>query len=159
MGIQFGYNAIMQTSSKKRWRQPPSVLPTAATRPGRGLVLALAALLIAPAGWGAHPWFSTRTAGNQSRPVAARPPEQAALPSRPDAKGPATLTNSLFDIVISLYNNPRGDDDGNTQGKIGSEEQDMYEYIIQYFADGVYEATEGKHALRTVRIYRNGRRF
>lgn len=71
-------------------------------------------------------------------------------------KGPATVTNGVFDMVISLYNNPAGDDDGNTQGMPGSESQDAYEYIIQYFADAVFESTEGKHSIGRVRIYRNG---
>ncbi|MDP2990993.1 MAG: VWA domain-containing protein, partial [Kiritimatiellota bacterium] len=36
--------------------------------------------------------------------------------------------------------------------------QDNYEKIIQYTADGIYEATDGAHSLRNVRIYRNGSR-
>lgn len=64
-------------------------------------------------------------------------------------------TPQLFDVVISLESNPTGDDDGNTQGvDPQSAAQDKIERIIQYFADGVYESTEGAHKLRKVRIFR-----
>ncbi len=122
--------------------------------PWSGLGVVLAVLLAATTGWGAHPWFSSHRSGNQSRPVNLR--QFSALQDIQGVKGPATITNGIFNLVITLYNDPKGDNDGNTQGKIGSEEQDVYEYIIQYFADGVYEATEGKHSLGTVRLYRNG---
>lgn len=115
-------------------------------------------LAFVPAGWGAHPWFSSHANGHQERPVAARPlPRSAFHALRPvDPKGPATITNGVFDLVISLYNRPAGDNDGNTQGKPGSESQDAYEYILQYFADAVYESTDGAHSIGTVRIFPGG---
>ena len=62
----------------------------------------------------------------------------------------------LFDLIISLHNSPAGDDDGSTQGTDpGSADQDKIEKIIQYMADGVYEATEGVHKIRQVRIFRD----
>jgi len=120
--------------------------------------LCILAFLLATSGRGAHPWFSTRTAGQQARPVMARPEYLSAFRALrgADPKGPAAVTNGVFDMVISLYNSPPGDDDGNTQGKPGSESQDAYEYILQYFADAVYESTEGKHSIGRVRIYRGG---
>jgi uncharacterized protein YegL len=63
----------------------------------------------------------------------------------------------LFDLTISLYNDPQGDDNGNTQDvDPGSVDQDKYEKIVQHAADAVYESTEGAHALRKVRIFRKG---
>lgn len=62
----------------------------------------------------------------------------------------------LFDVVVSLHDNPAGDDDGNTQNvDPGSAAQDNVERILQHFADGVYESTEGAHKLRKIRIFRN----
>lgn len=121
------------------------------------MALALSVFLTAT-GWGAHPWFSSRTVASQSRPVSARSLSLSAFQGfcGVTPKGPATITNGVFDIVISLYNDPPGDNDGNTQGKPGSESQDAYEYIIQYFADAVYESTEGKHSIGMVRLFRNG---
>ncbi|MBU4200593.1 MAG: VWA domain-containing protein [Verrucomicrobia bacterium] len=114
----------------------------------------LVAWLMTPAAFGKNNWFSGRTVNGQTWPIAAGP--AAAEVERIQNISKAYVTNGLIDIVISLYNNPRGDDDGQTQGNPGSVEQDNYEYIIQYFADAMYEATEGCHGLRNVRIYRNG---
>ena len=62
----------------------------------------------------------------------------------------------LFDLTISLHNSPAGDDDGSTQDTDpGSVDQDKIEKIIQHMADGVYEATEGAHKIRQVRIFRD----
>lgn len=66
------------------------------------------------------------------------------------------VTTRFFDFTISLHSDPQGDDDGSTQGvDPGSADQDAYEEIIQYMADAIYEATEGAHKLRKVRIFRN----
>jgi len=53
----------------------------------------------------------------------------------------------FFDLTISLWSNPLGDS------------QDKYEKIIQFMADAIYEATEGAHKLRKIRIFRNSERF
>jgi subtilisin-like proprotein convertase family protein len=66
---------------------------------------------------------------------------------------------ALIDLTISLEANPAGDNNGNTQGAAGSAEQDKWERIVQYFADGVYEMTEGAHKIRQVRIFRKARNF
>ena len=54
-----------------------------------------------------------------------------------------------FDIVISYYGKPDGDNDGNHQATnpIQWSTQDKIEKIIQSFADGIYESTEGAHRL------------
>ena len=68
----------------------------------------------------------------------------------------AVTPPELFDVVVSLHNDPMGDDDGGTQGvDPASAEQDVYERILQHFADAVFESTEGAHKIRTVRIFRN----
>jgi hypothetical protein len=119
-----------------------------------GWWLLVAAWLAAPASYSRNNWYTARTVNGQTWPISAGTAADAVERCQNISK--ASLTNGLFDIVISLYNNPRGDGNGNTQGNPGSEEQDNYEYVIQYFSDALYEATEGCHALRNVRIYRSG---
>ena len=69
----------------------------------------------------------------------------------------ASTTKADIDLVMSLAANPTGDNDGNHQGQAGSAAQDKWERIVQYFADGVYESTNGAHMIRNVRIFRSGR--
>ncbi len=69
----------------------------------------------------------------------------------------SSATQATVDLVMSISANPAGDDNGNQQGQAGSEAQDKWERIVQFFADGVYEATNAAHKIRTVRIFRNGR--
>lgn len=68
-----------------------------------------------------------------------------------------STTEADIDLVMSIVANPPGDDDGNHQGQAGSAQQDIWERIVQYFADGVYESTNAAHKIRNVRIYRSGR--
>jgi subtilisin-like proprotein convertase family protein/uncharacterized protein YegL len=68
-----------------------------------------------------------------------------------------SATQADIDVVMSLVANPTGDDDGNHQGQAGSAQQDVWERIVQYFADGVYESTNAAHKIRNVRIFRSGR--
>ena len=68
------------------------------------------------------------------------------------------LQNRDFDLVISYYGFPAGDNDGNHQNPSNPSTQDRIETIIQYFADGVYEMTEGAHRLKDIRIYLHERR-
>ncbi|WP_419660392.1 von Willebrand factor type A, DUF1973 protein [Desulfosarcina variabilis str. Montpellier] len=67
----------------------------------------------------------------------------------------ATSATTVFDVVISLYNDPSGDDDPDND--TGSEEQSDYEAIIRLWADAIYEQTNGSHNLGKVRIFRNGK--
>jgi calcium-activated chloride channel regulator 4 len=53
----------------------------------------------------------------------------------------------LLDVTISLYSNP-----------IKPEEREPYERIIEYFADGVFEASNGANKIRKVSIYTRGRK-
>ncbi|RRR73443.1 MAG: hypothetical protein EI684_08725 [Candidatus Viridilinea halotolerans] len=55
-------------------------------------------------------------------------------------------TSEAFDITVSLYNNPVG------------AQRIPYEEMMRYFADGVFEMSNGAHKLRTVTIYPNGGR-
>jgi len=96
-------------------------------------------------------WYSGKVINDKTIPSAAK-----AAPHLENKAVPPSAP-VLFDIVVSLYNYPVGDDDGNTQGNPGSEQQDKYERILQYFADAVYESTEGAHKIRKIRIYRRGR--
>jgi uncharacterized protein YegL len=64
-------------------------------------------------------------------------------------------STAIFDVVISLYNYPSGDDDPDNDS--GTEEQTDYENIIRRWADAVYEESNGAHKLGKVRIFRNGK--
>ncbi|MBI2441195.1 MAG: VWA domain-containing protein [Lentisphaerae bacterium] len=107
----------------------------------------------------ANRWYTARTVNGRTQPLSAGTTTMLLPDGRLIGIESATVSNALVDMVISLYNNPRGDDNGNTQGAdAGSVEQDAYEGIIQYCADAIYEATEGQHSLRNVRVYRNASR-
>ncbi|MDX1665113.1 MAG: choice-of-anchor X domain-containing protein [Candidatus Promineifilaceae bacterium] len=56
----------------------------------------------------------------------------------------ATRSVNTIDVSISLYNNPTGTD------------RDPYETIIDYFADAIYEASNGAHKLGEVTFHPNG---
>jgi uncharacterized protein YegL len=104
----------------------------------------------------ADSWLTSVTVDGQTIPISATI-NRVIPPSKADGV-------TLIDIVVSIYkkvgddNYPAGDEDGNTQGLPGSEEQDTYEQIFQFMADAVYESTDGQHKLRNVCIYRQGRR-
>jgi calcium-activated chloride channel regulator 4 len=51
----------------------------------------------------------------------------------------------LIDVTISLHSSPTSDTD-----------RAPYERIIEYFADGVYEASNGAHKIRKVTVYTGG---
>ena len=63
---------------------------------------------------------------------------------------------AAIDLTMSLESDPMGDNKGNEQSP-GNEQQDQWERIIQYFADAVYEMTNGAHRIRDVRIYPKSR--
>lgn len=63
-------------------------------------------------------------------------------------------TRAVFDVVISLYNDPSGD--FNPDNNTGSEQQTAYEEIIRHWADGVCEQSNGAHHLGKVQIFRKG---
>lgn len=74
--------------------------------------------------------------------------------------GPVTLyaagdsSTTVFDVVISLYNDPAGDDDPDND--TGAEEQTKHETIIRFWADAVCEQANQALKLGKVRIFRNG---
>jgi VCBS repeat-containing protein len=59
---------------------------------------------------------------------------------------------TLFDITISLYNSPAGDNDASISN---GDEQEVHEEIIGYFADAVCEESNGAHKLRKVSLFKN----
>jgi calcium-activated chloride channel regulator 3/4 len=61
---------------------------------------------------------------------------------------PTTSSPGVFDVVVSLHKNPTGDNDPSTV-----DDRTPYEEILGYFADAVYEATEGAHKIGKVSIY------
>jgi uncharacterized protein YegL len=62
---------------------------------------------------------------------------------------------TVFDVVISLHNDPAGDDDPDND--TGSEAQTPYEKITRFWADSICEESNAAHKLGKVRIFRNGR--
>lgn len=80
--------------------------------------------------------------------------EGMALKAEPEAP-------RVFNIVISLYENPSGDNDpaykeqSCDKNPETPDDRTPYEQIIGYFADAVYEATEGAHKIGRVSIYTN----
>jgi uncharacterized protein YegL len=63
-------------------------------------------------------------------------------------------STTVFDLVISLYNDPSGDDDPNND--TGAEDQTDYERVIRLWADAVCEQSNQALKLGKVRIFRNG---
>ena len=72
----------------------------------------------------------------------------------PATRAAGDIGTSIFDMVISLYNDPSGDDDPNND--TGTEDQTAYEEIIRFWADAIYEQSNGAFQLGKVRIFRNG---
>ena len=70
----------------------------------------------------------------------------------------ATPGDPTFDIVISYWSTPDGDNDGKTQDPENPSTQDKIERIIQHFADCVYERTEGIHLLRKAGYFKESAR-
>lgn len=93
----------------------------------------LACVLIAGTAFNAlagNPWFTSRTVGGETKPI-----EVMLLPDTKDgtmlaAPKSASFNNGYIDLVISLSNNPHGDNNGNTKSSPPSE-QDVYEKISQ----------------------------
>jgi calcium-activated chloride channel regulator 3/4 len=104
-------------------------------------------------------WFSgISTIDGETVPFSAL--EVVDISSMSKQEGP-----TLIDLTVTLTEQtkaneedpdyPAGDDDGNAQAAPLSQ-QDRYEQVIQFAADAVFEMTEGKHALRNVRIFTKG---
>jgi calcium-activated chloride channel regulator 4 len=72
----------------------------------------------------------------------------------PATRAAGDIGTTIFDVVISLYNDPSGDDD--PDNNTGVEEQTSYEEIIRFWADAIYEQSNGAFNLGKVRIFRNG---
>lgn len=72
----------------------------------------------------------------------------------PATKAAGDIGTTVFDLVISLHNDPAGDDNPNND--TGAEAQTAYEQIIRFWADAVYEQSNGAVRLGKVRIFRNG---
>ncbi len=72
-------------------------------------------------------------------------------------------SRAVFDIVVSLHfktsdaNYPSGDNDADVNAGTSDDEQNAYEDIIRFFADGVCESTNGAHHLGEVRIFKRGK--
>ena len=120
------------------------------------VLLIIATIALAQPEAQAQDWFLQRTIVGQSTPVS-RLSIKAADVIAPDVL--AVSSDACFiDLTISLVSDPEGDDNGNSQGILGSE-QDQWERIIQHFADAVFEMTNGAHIIREVRVFRDGTNY
>ena len=63
-------------------------------------------------------------------------------------------SQTVFDVTMSLYNDPTGDDDPDHDAV--SEQQTPYEQIIRFWADGVCEESNGAHKLGRRAFFRKG---
>ncbi len=89
--------------------------------------------------YGADSWFSKVESNSAQSSIAG-----ASLDS----------STSVFNIVVSLYNDPAGDEDPDVDA--AGEEQTRYEAVFEQFADSICEQSNGAHKLGKVRIFRNG---
>ena len=71
----------------------------------------------------------------------------------------AAAGSTVFDITISLDTDPQGDDDSTKEDGANDEAQRKYEERIKEFANAVFQATNGKHKLGKVTIYRKKELF
>ncbi|MBY5974321.1 VWA domain-containing protein [Ferrimonas balearica] len=62
----------------------------------------------------------------------------------------------MFDITISLEENPQGDDDYAVDSGTGDDEQNAFEERIEEFARAVFQSTNGAHRIGKVTIFRDG---
>ena len=67
----------------------------------------------------------------------------------------ATASTAVFDIVVSLEENPQGDNDASADAGASDDEQNAFEERIKEFANAVFQATNGAHKVGRVTIYRD----
>ncbi|MHC4611421.1 MAG: vWA domain-containing protein, partial [Planctomycetota bacterium] len=106
---------------------------------------------------GPHPAQAGSSWLSKTRQVPRTDGTPAPAPHTEGMPGPAPRADSsttVFDIVISLYNDPSGDDDPDND--TGTEDQTNYEEIIRFWADSICEQSNGALELGKVRIFRNG---
>lgn len=68
-----------------------------------------------------------------------------------------TSASSVFNISISLEENPTGDDDYTADPGAADDAQNKFEKKIEEFADAVFQMTNSKHKIGTVTIFRQGK--
>jgi uncharacterized protein YegL len=68
-----------------------------------------------------------------------------------------TSTTAVFDMSISIAENPSGDNDSTADPGASDDEQNAYETIFKHFADAVCEQTNGAHKLGKLTVFREGK--
>ncbi|WP_121629469.1 VWA domain-containing protein [Tropicibacter alexandrii] len=71
----------------------------------------------------------------------------------------ADSANAVFNISISLEEDPQGDDDSTVDAGTTDADQRKYEEKIREFADAVFQSTNGAHKIGRVTIFRNQDQF
>jgi uncharacterized protein YegL len=64
---------------------------------------------------------------------------------------------AVFDMSISIAENPAGDSDANVDAGASDDPQNAYETIFKHFADAVCEQTNGAHKLGKLTVFREGK--
>ena len=117
------------------------------------LATAGVACLAAQPAYAASSWLSTvTTIENGARTTYSA----GELSSRPLPR--ATSTTAVFDLSISLEENPQGDDEYPEEPTPATDDDDQnkFEKKIEEFADAVFQMTNGKHKIGKVTIFRDG---
>lgn len=65
-------------------------------------------------------------------------------------------SDAVFDITISLEEDPQGDDDYKADGGTTDAEQKVFEAKIEEFARAVFQSTNGAHKIGKVTMFRKG---
>jgi uncharacterized protein YegL len=68
-----------------------------------------------------------------------------------------TSTTAVFDMSISIAENPSGDNDSTADPGASDDEQNAYETVFKHFADAVCEQTNGAHKLGKLTVFREGK--
>lgn len=68
----------------------------------------------------------------------------------------ASSSTSVFNISVSLEENPQGDDDYQADPGASDDAQNKFEEKLEEFADAVFQMTNGAHKIGKVTIFRDG---
>ena len=113
-------------------------------------------------------WLSTVTtiSDQGSTTLMSSSPTSSTSPTSPTSPTSAELatlasvqsnsSTSVFNLTISLEENPTGDDKYPDDPDASDDEQNKFEAKIEEFADAVFQMTNGKHKIGTVTMFRDG---
>lgn len=120
-----------------------------------GLMLALGGCLASPSGFAASKLYSSvSTVAPSEAQTSKQVRSQFSALSSAFVASSASST-SVFNLSISLEENPQGDDDYSADSGAGDDAQNKFERKIEEFADAVFQMTNGAHKIGKVTVFRN----